>query len=69
MRALISAAKLAGAPALVDDHGAVGAADRLERSVAIVERAQGAQVDDLGVDAVRGELLGGGEGASASVPP
>ena len=46
-------------PALLDDHAAVGLAHRGEDRVE-VERAQGARVDDLGLDAVLlGEHLGG----------
>ena len=54
-----------GAPAgrvdlLLGDDQAAGLLDRgADRRQ--VERAQPAQVDDLGVDAVRGELLGGGQ--------
>ena len=61
MRAQISAERLAAAPALVDDH-ARGACARTEaRIVLVVERAQRAQVDHLGLDALAREPLGGRE--------
>src|SRR3712207_7565776 len=57
-RGEIRAAAAVG-PALLDDHGAVGLADRLEDRVE-VERAQRARVDDLRLDLVLvGEHVGG----------
>src|SRR3954454_14001335 len=50
----------AGARALLDGHEPVRPRDRCEDRLD-VERTQRAQVDDLGVDAVLGELLGGDE--------
>ena len=51
-------APAAGARPLLDREQAVGPGDRLEHGVEI-ERPERAQVDDLGLDAVAGKLLGG----------
>ena len=55
-------AEAAVGPVLLDDHGAVGLGDRGQQRVE-VERADGAQVDHLGVDL----LLGASFSAAASV--
>ena len=56
------------APAFVDDHRALGPRDRRE-IVAVVERAQHAQVDDLGVDALVARAPSAAPSALRSVPP
>ena len=54
-------AEAAVRPVFLDDHGPVGLDDRVQERVE-VERPDGAEVDHLGVDALGGELLGGGQG-------
>ena len=65
----ISADEAAAAPALVDDHGAVGAGAPTRGSVASSSGRSTRRSIDLGVDAVGGELRRRRRAPCASVPP
>lgn len=60
MRAEISAAILPAAPAFVDDDGAVRPGDR-GRNRLVVERAEGAEIDDLAGNSFPGQFIRRGQ--------
>ena len=69
IRALTSADEAAAAPALVDDDRAVGACAPIATIARVVERAQHAQVDHLGLDRPRAASVSAAASAFGSVPP